>query len=241
MGQRLNHDELLGKKVAFYRSRMNWPLKTLAAELCVSIQQIQRYEKGVNKISASTLYELARIFKVDVTSFFSEFEGQPHINAYESFNVLLIEDNPNDEFLFRQALGDFPHALTIHGINDGHEALSFLKSLGTDVVHAIPIPDIIFLDLHLPSLRGLDILKTVKRHSFLQNIPIVILTSSVSSEDRIQAYNLQASGFIRKSFDYKEFKEQLYKAMIYWIDVVDLPRSNSRPLHGVKKGKPGYF
>jgi transcriptional regulator with XRE-family HTH domain len=67
-------DELLGKKVTFFRRKMNWPLKTLAAGLSVSIQQLQRYEKGVNKISAAMLYQLSKIFKVELSCFFEDFE-----------------------------------------------------------------------------------------------------------------------------------------------------------------------
>lgn len=219
-----NYDEILGKKVAFFRSRMNWPLKTLAAYLGVSIQQLQRYEKGVNKISAGMLYELANIFKVDVGSFFEDFKPQNPDEPKKVFNVLLIEDNANDEFIIRQALGDFDKKLSIHSINDGQDALTFLNGLGTQNVQPIPKPDIIFLDLHLPSLRGFDILKSIKKRPYLQKIPVIILSSSLSPDDRINAYNLQSSGFIRKSFNFEEFKNQLHKAMMYWSDVVELPQ-----------------
>lgn len=217
-------DEILGKKVAFFRNRMNWPLKTLASRLGVSIQQLQRYEKGINKISASTIYEMSKIFKVDISSFYEDLQ---HIDSFEENNdvytILLIEDNDNDEFLLRKALSDFPKKLDIFTINDGQKALNFLHDLGHDSVEPRPKPDLILLDLHLPNLRGLDILKDIKRRPYLQDIPVIVLSSSLNAEDRSAAYALQASGFIRKSFSYEEFKSQLQSAMNYWTTVVDLP------------------
>lgn len=215
-------DELLGKKVTFFRRKMNWPLKTLAAGLSVSIQQLQRYEKGVNKISAAMLYQLSKIFKVELPCFFEDFEI--HTEQEEDvYNVLLVEDNSSDEFLLRKALADFPKKLHIYTINDGQAALNFLSDIAHDSAQALPKPDLIFLDLHLPSVRGLDIFKDIKRRVHLNEIPVIVLSSSLNADDRAAAYSLQASGFIRKSFTYQEFKSQLHKAMAYWTDVVDLP------------------
>lgn len=217
-------DELLGKRVTFFRNKMNWPLKTLASSLGVSIQQLQRYEKGVNKISASTLYDMAKIFKVDVACFYENFEDSDADVGSDVYSVLMVEDNDNDEFLLRKALSDFPKKLNIFTINDGQKALNFLHELGHDNIEPRPKPDLILLDLHLPNLRGFDILKDIKRRPYLQDIPVIVLSSSLNPDDRSMAYALQASGFIRKSFSYEEFKTQLQSAMNYWTAVVDLPR-----------------
>lgn len=216
-------DEILGKKVAYFRGRMNWPLKTLAGDLGVSIQQLQRYEKGINKISATMLFELAKIFKVDLSCFFEETESVLPSDP-DVFNILLVEDNVNDEFLLRKALSEFPKKLNIYTINDGFAATNFLNDVNSGLEQDLPKPDLIFLDLHLPLMRGLDILKDMKRKIQLQEIPVIVLSSSLNPEDRSSAYGLQASGFIRKSFDYEEFKEHILKAMFYWTNVVELPR-----------------
>ena len=215
-------DEILGKKVTFFRRKMNWPLKTLAAKLDVSIQQLQRYEKGINKISASMLYHLSKIFKVDLACFFEGFEVST--DHEDVFNVLLIAHNASDEFLLRKALADFPKKLHIYTINDGQSALNFFNDVMHEAEQTLPKPDLIFLDLYLPSVCGLDVLKDIKRRAHLNEIPVIVLSSSLNADDRSAAYSLQASGFIRKSFAYKEFKSQLYKTMSYWTDVVDLPR-----------------
>ncbi len=216
-------DEILGRKVSYFRGRMNWPLKTLAGDLGVSIQQLQRYEKGINKISATMLFELARIFKVELACFFEDAESPASVES-NVYNILLIEDNVNDEFLLRKALSDFPKKLNIYTINDGSSAMNFLNEICANLSQSLPKPDLIFLDLHLPVMRGLDILKDIKRKVQLQEIPVIVLSSSLNQEDRASAYSLQASGFIRKSFDYEEFKEHILQAMFYWTDAVELPR-----------------
>lgn len=222
-----DRDRALGKKVSQFRAKMNWPLKTLAADLGVSIQQLQRYEKGVNKISAIMLYELSKIFKVGLSSFF-ENTGISSTDNEDIYNILLIEDNSNDEFLLRKALADFKKKLNVYSINDGFAAINFLNDVSNNSVHDLPKPDLIFLDLHLPLVRGLDILKDIKRKVNLQDIPVIVLSNSINPEDRAAAYSLQASGFIRKSFAYEEFKQHILKAMAYWTDVVELPRFKAR-------------
>lgn len=223
-------DVLLGRKVTLFRKKMNWPLKTLAADLNVSIQQLQRYEKGLNKISAIMLYQLAEIFKVQVDYFFDEFKGS--LSSEENaFRVLLIEDSAHDEFLLRKALADFPKKVHIYTINDGKEVLNFFNDLCQEAVNVLPRPNLILLDLNIPCVRGLDILRDIKKRVQLCEIPVVILSSSVSDDDRSSAYSLQASGFIRKAFAYNEFKNQLFQAMIYWTDIVELPHYSGRAAH----------
>jgi CheY-like chemotaxis protein/DNA-binding XRE family transcriptional regulator len=218
-------DVFLGKKINYFRDKMDWPLKTLASMLGISIQQLQRYEKGVNKISASLLYEMAKIFQIELGCFFESFQDKTASNnePKDLWNILLVEDNPNDEFLLRRALQDFPKNLHISTLNDGELALNFVRSLGNDGVAPMPKPDLIFLDLHLPDMKGLEILKDIKRRRYLQDTPVVVLTNSISPEDKAESYHLQASGFIRKSFSYKEFKSQLHQTLTYWIDTVELP------------------
>lgn len=219
-------DVLLGKKVMLFRKKMNWPLKTLAADLNVSIQQLQRYEKGLNKISAVMLYQIAEIFEVPIEYFFEEFGNHVPIDE-ELFRILLIEDSANDEFLLRKALMDFPRKMHIYAINDGKEAMNFFNDLCQKAPDALPKPNLILLDLNLPSVRGLDLLRDIKKRAQLCEIPVVVLSSSANPEDRSTAYSLQASGFIRKSFAYSEFKNQLFQALTYWIDIVELPNSES--------------
>jgi CheY-like chemotaxis protein/DNA-binding XRE family transcriptional regulator len=227
MGIEINDlDHFLGKKLRSFRVKMKWPLKTLAVKLGVSIQQVQRYEQGTNKISASLLYEIAKAFNMPLASFFEGYATNAAESTPEktSFNVLMVEDNLSDEFLIRKALEDFPEKLNIYTIHDGQQALNFFRSIQQNEVNPLPKPDLILLDVYLPGMKGFDILKDIKKRPLLKDIPVIVLTSSLSSEDIASSYQHQASGFIRKSFSFKEFKDQCHKAFTYWTKTVILPQ-----------------
>lgn len=214
-------DNFLRKRVKEFREKMHWPLKTLSNQIGVSIQQLQRYEQGGNKIPASILYKMSKIFDVPLSSFFEGLEiSQKEDNV---FNVLIVEDNPNDEFFLKKALDDFPRKIYAYTLRSGQEALDFARNLQEEKSTNIHRPDLIFLDIHLPNVRGLDILQDLKKRPALKETPVIMLTSSLSTDDMTKSYQLQASGFIRKSFNFNEFQEQIHKALEYWIDVVKLP------------------
>ncbi|MBA8667246.1 response regulator [Holosporaceae bacterium 'Namur'] len=220
-----NLDKFLGKKVRNFRVKMRWPLKKLASELNISIQQVQRYEQGINKISASLLYEIAKIFNAQITCFFEGFEAENSLVEEKKthFNVLLVEDNLQDEFLIRKALEDFPEQITIYTIHSGQQALEYFRDSNEEGKSQFPKPDLILLDIYLPGMKGFDILKDIKKRPIYRDIPVIMLTSNVSSEDVLSSYHLQASGFIRKSFSFEEFKDQFHKAFTYWTKTVTLP------------------
>ena len=160
-----NLDIFLGKRMRAFRAKMHWPLKVVASELGVSIQQVQRYEQGVNKISASMLFELSKLFSISIDCFFEGFDpdhtAQPEKKV--GFNVLLVEDNLHDEFLIRKALDDFPKKLNIYTIHDGQQALSYFRNINEGEVTQIPKPDLIVLDLYLPGMKGFELLKDLKK------------------------------------------------------------------------------
>lgn len=216
-------DQAIGKKIRLFRQKYNWPLKTLSSELGVSLQQLQRYELGENKVSASLLFTLANIFNIPISSFYDGLnETQPQPIAKEN-NILLIEDDANDEFLLRKALSEFPEPLNIYTIHNCNDALQFFRKLSINEATEMPKPSIIFLDLFIPPSNGLVVLSDIKRRSILRDIPVIILTNSPNIDDIKESYKLQASGFIRKSFDFNELKQQLHKALQYWIKTVVLP------------------
>lgn len=227
----LNINELdlyLGKRIKVFRIKMCWSLKTLAMKLGISVQQLQRYETGVNKISASLLYMIAHEFKTDVAFFYEGYRGLPIglSLSHPPSNILYIEDNKDDEFLFRKALMEFPEKLNVFTCHDGEEAMNFFRGLDKDSLF-FPQPDLIFLDLALPIISGFDLLRDIKRRPILQNIPVVIFSRNASHEDMLKSYYLHASGFINKSFSYNEVKEQLHKTLDYWIHTVVLPTQES--------------
>ncbi|MCE3230283.1 MAG: response regulator containing a CheY-like receiver domain and an domain [Alphaproteobacteria bacterium] len=228
----LNINELdlyLGKRLKAFRLKMNWPLKTLAMKLGVSPQQLQRYETGMNKISASLLYTIAHELNTDVAFFYEGYEGLPKSLPLPQTpnNILLIEENRDDEALFRQALMEFPEKLNIYSCHDGEEAVNFFRRLEESAALFFPKPDLIFLDLMIPGINGFDVLKDIKRRSSVQNTPVVIFSRNASHEDMLRSYCLHASGFINMSFSYNEVREQIHKTLAYWIHTVTLPSSGN--------------
>lgn len=222
-------DLYLGKRIKMFRVKLHWPLRTLAMKLGISIQQLQRYETGMNKISASLLYTIAHEFNTEVAFFYEGFEGRPKGLPLKQppSNILLIEENKDDEALFRQAIMEFPEKLNVFTCHDGEEAINFFRNLDQSSGLFFPQPDLIFLDLAIPSICGFDVLKDIKRRPFLQNIPVVIYSRNASHEDMLKSYCLHASGFINKSFSFSEVKEQIHKTLDYWINTVVLPTQES--------------
>lgn len=220
-------DKFLGQKVRSFRSKMKWPLKKLASELNISIQQMQRYEQAVNKISASLLYKIAEIFGIPITCFFEGFVEEESTPQEENnnFNVILVEDSLQDEFLIRKVLEDFPSKLNInvYTIHNGRQALEYFREAYKTQQNKFPKPDLILLDVYLPEMKGVDILRDIKKRSQYRNIPVIMLTNNLNNDDVVSAYHLQASGFIRKSFSFEEFKTQFYKTFTYWMETVTLP------------------
>lgn len=210
-------DQYIANNIRFLRKKMNWPLKRLADELGVSLQQTQRYESGASKISASLLFELVKIFNMDLSSFFEKYqpaEKEPE----DTLRILLVEDNAHDAFFFRKALENYEKKVDLYVVNDGKEAFEFFQG------RFCPFnPDIIFMDIHLPHVQGFELLQAIKRQVSWKNTPVIMMTNSNRGNDIDKSYALQSSGFIHKSFQFNEFSNKLLQTIRYWNDTVKLP------------------
>lgn len=225
-------DEYVGQKLRNFRKKAVITLFDLAEKVGVSHQQIHKYELGQTKISTGMLYKFCKIFSVSPNSFFEGFnlddldtpDEDGDITSYKNFNkvnLLLIEDSAEDQFLFRRAIEEHDLNINMYCIHDGEEFFDIIKTK-SNITH-IPMPDIIFLDLNMPKINGNSLLKSIKQNRELQYIPIIILTGSISRKDVLSAYKNYASGYIRKSFEYETFKENLHIALTYWTEAVILP------------------
>ena len=143
-----------------------------------------------------------------------------------ALNILLVEDNPNDEFLFREAVNGITDKHHIYVVKNGGEAIQFEKKTATPLRF---IPNIVFLDLNLPELHGFDVLQSFKKKHVWNDVPVVILTSSLNNVDIERAYQLNAASFIRKCFDFKTFQDQIRQTIQYWANVARLPQANIPP------------
>lgn len=138
--------------------------------------------------------------------------------------ILLVEDNPGDVRLTKEAFKDAKVINNIHVVKDGEEAMAFLRHEGTYA--NLPHPDIILLDLNLPRKDGREVLAEIKEDSLLKSIPIIILTTSKSEEDILNTYNLHANCYITKPVDLNQFINVVKSIEDFWLCLVKLPSSS---------------
>ena len=135
--------------------------------------------------------------------------------------ILLIEDNEGDAVLTEEALLESRIRISLHTVHDGVEALAFLRRSGAfkDAVR----PDLILLDLNMPRMDGREFLQIAKRDPELSSIPVVVLTTSEAEQDIVESYALQASCFVTKPVDFKQFQKIVRELSEFWFTVVRLP------------------
>jgi two-component system, chemotaxis family, response regulator Rcp1 len=141
--------------------------------------------------------------------------------ALAAIDILLVEDNPGDARLTREALASSKVQNRLHHVRDGEEALAFLRRQGPFV--AAPTPGLILLDLNLPRRDGREVLEDIKRDPALMQIPVVILTSSQAEEDILRSYRLHANCFITKPVDLEQLTKVVHGIEQFWFTLVKLP------------------
>jgi CheY-like chemotaxis protein len=135
--------------------------------------------------------------------------------------ILLVEDNPGDVRLIREALKEGKVRNILHVVCDGVEAIAFLRRQGE--YSGFPRPDLILLDLNLPKKDGREVLAEIKADEDLKRIPVVVLTTSQSEIDILKSYNLHANCYITKPVDLEQFLEVVKSIEGFWLTVVKLP------------------
>jgi chemotaxis family two-component system response regulator Rcp1 len=135
--------------------------------------------------------------------------------------LLLIEDNPADVVLLKEALKESPVPVQLSTVPDGPEALAFLHHEGR--YHEAPRPDLIVLDLSLPKLKGQAVLAQMKSDASLKQIPVVVLTSSTRPEDVVQSYELGANAYVQKPLELMEYFAAVKELIRFWYQRVVLP------------------
>jgi len=144
---------------------------------------------------------------------------------WRPIEILLIEDNPGDVDLTREALHDAKVCNNLQVVDDGAKAVEFLYKRGEYA--NVPRPDIILLDLNLPKKDGRQVLEEIKADPQLSQIPVVILTTSQAEEDILRSYQLHANCYIAKPVDFKQFMHVVKSIEEFWLTIVKLPKRNS--------------
>ncbi len=143
-------------------------------------------------------------------------------NDNQAIEILLVEDNPGDVRLIIEAMIEAKLDNRFHIVEDGVEAMQFLRHEGR--FGDAPRPDLILLDLNLPKKDGRAVLAEVKADPALKRIPVVVLTTSRAEEDVLRAYDLHANCYITKPVDMEQFMKVVAQIDDFWVRVVTLPK-----------------
>jgi len=147
--------------------------------------------------------------------------SQP-LDQERQIEVLLVEDDPGDVVMTREAFQDYKVHNTLHVVNDGTEAMAFLRQEGEYADR--PRPDLVLLDLNLPKMDGREVLEAIKSDPNLSSIPVVVLTTSENEDDVLRSYSLHANAYVTKPVDFERFIEVVRQIDDFFISVVRLPR-----------------
>jgi len=136
----------------------------------------------------------------------------------DGIDILLVEDNPRDAEMTLRALKKHNLANNVHVAKDGAEALDFIFSRGAyahrDMNH---VPKVVFLDLKLPKISGMEVLRAIKGDERTLTIPVVVLTSSQEEKDMVESYRLGVNSYIVKPVDFDKFSEAVGELGLYWM------------------------
>ena len=145
-----------------------------------------------------------------------------NITRVKPIEILLVEDNPGDARLTVEGFKDAKVKNKITVVEDGKEAMAFLRREGPYAT--VELPDLILLDLNMPRKDGREVLTEMKADERLRHIPVLVFTASSAERDILEAYNLQANAFITKPIDLDEFTKVVKSLEEFWLTIVKLPQ-----------------
>ena len=145
----------------------------------------------------------------------------------QTVEILLVEDNPNDVELTLHAFDRHNLTNRIRVVRDGQEALDYLHAVdGENDGASNPRPKVVLLDLKLPKVDGLDVLRAIRADENLRTLPVVILTSSREERDIVESYDLGVNSYIVKPIEFDKFVETVQALGLYWVLLNERPRTH---------------
>lgn len=139
------------------------------------------------------------------------------ITEQEIYNILVIEDELSEQKLIKMLIRNSGYNVKLKFINDGEEAIKFISSFANNELINEKI-DLIFLDLNLPKINGIEVLRSLKNNYHLKSIPVLVLTTSNNQSDINLAYNEGASGYVRKPAVVEEYEKKIESILSYWLN-----------------------
>jgi len=146
-----------------------------------------------------------------------------HDQLIHAVDILLVEDNPGDVRLTREAMKEAHIAVNLMVANDGLEAMKMLRQEAPYASQ--PLPDLVLLDLNMPKMDGREVLRLIKSDDRIKHIPVVVLTTSAAEVDIAHAYDMHANCYITKPVELDQFMEIVKSIEGFWLTVVKLPRN----------------
>lgn len=222
----------IGQRIRERRKLLNLNQSELAEMMGFSYQQMQKYETGASHVSAGKLLLFAKILNVPASYFYEGINLEESIGKRldshiiqktrtEPLRILLVEDSPADVILFKKALNACSEQADVHIIHDAEAVMDFL--LHHEAKFGRKSPDLIVLDLSMPKMNGLELLKSIKKNPVTREIPAIVLTNSINVKDMTESYREGAAGFIQKCVDLEDYTESMDIVVKYWSKTVALP------------------
>ena len=149
--------------------------------------------------------------------------------AIDIVDILLVEDDAGDVLLTTEAFQHYRGRDTLHVVNDGEQAMQFLRRTGEFT--GVPRPGLILLDLNLPRRTGLEVLADLKSDEDLHSIPVVVLTTSQAEEDIVRSYALHANAYVSKPVDFQRFTEAIRQINDFFLNLAELPDLSAGMAH----------
>ncbi|MDD4617088.1 MAG: response regulator [Alphaproteobacteria bacterium] len=217
-----------GNKIKERRKALGLTQAELADLLGLSHQQVQRYESGENTISMACVLSVSKALNVKPEYFYEDApeSGEPDRRSGSGIivrepnrpiKILLVEDDYSEELLFRKAAGKSAVPNEVHALQNPENAIGYLHNEKT------LRPDLMILDINMPHLNGIELLKKIRADAQLKNLPVLMLTNSVRTKDMLESYESFANGFVQKNSDLLRFFEDVDLILQYWSRAVILP------------------
>jgi two-component system, chemotaxis family, response regulator Rcp1 len=144
-----------------------------------------------------------------------------HLHNLEAITVLMVEDDPDDVYLTKQALRSSRLRMNLHVVSDGVEAMQYLRQ--QDGFAGCPRPNLVLLDLNLPRMDGREVLTEIRQDPAFTDLPVVVLTTSKAEHDIAASYRQHANCYISKPVDMDQFRTVVASIETFWFTVVQLP------------------
>jgi len=218
--ERIAIERRLGMSVKSWRTRLKIPQDELARRAGFHRSYISDIERGSRNLSLKSIEKLAAALGISVLTLFADLDsklGASLLRHDEMVDILLVEDNDNDTLLVIQALKNARLTNRIFVVRDGAAALDFLFCAGEFAYRRINNhPQVILLDLNLPKIDGLEVLRRVKADNRTRHIPVVVLTASKFDDAIAVCKRLGAESFIAKPVDFQNFSTMTLQLSLQW-------------------------